>query len=258
MKGNILPFVLFAMIFSSCGTSKKLEAANAQIEILNNRVSYLTDQNFRLNSSLSESAKLSEQLKEENIKQSKQAEDCRKTSESVAQRLDELNRTLEEQGNTLEEIKRKAIHGLSSYQDAGITVKYRNGMVYISMQDQFMFPSGSTKINDGGIQALSVVAGILAEYKHVSAIIVGNTDTLKVNKGYKDNWSLSTERANAIVRLLRDTYSADPTRLTAAGKSKYNPVASNESPEGRAKNRRTDIIINPDLSRLWQLSQKHP
>jgi chemotaxis protein MotB len=121
-----------------------------------------------------------------------------------------------------------------------------------------MFPSGSARINEGGKKALSVIADILMEYPLVNAIIVGNADSMKVVKGYRDNWSLSTERANAIVRTLRDMYGVDPARLTAAGKSEYHPIASNATPEGRAKNRNSYIIINPDLSRIWILSQKYP
>ena len=88
----------------------------------------------------------------------------------------------------------------------------------------------------------------------VTCIIVGNTDTTHV-KGIADNWSLSTERANAVVRILYETYNINPARLTSAGRGKYNPVADNSTEEGREKNRRIEIILNPDLSRLWELSE---
>jgi chemotaxis protein MotB len=251
MKKTIIPIALAALIFSSCGTSKKLDAANAQIESLKT-------ENAGLNTKLADCNKETSRLKEENIQYGKEAEDCRKAKEAAAKRWDNLNKNLEEQGTSMEEIRAKAAKALSAFHDANIEVTYKNGLVYISMQDQLMFPSGSTKIQDMGRQALSVVADVLAEFPHVHAIVVGNTDTLKVISGFTDNWSLSTERANTIVRILRDTYKADPARLTSAGRGKYNPVASNDTPEGRAKNRRTDIIINPDLERLWYLSQKQP
>ena len=98
-------------------------------------------------------------------------------------------------------------------------------MVYISMQDQFMFPAGSTNINPDGMKALAVIAQILLENNHVTAIVVGNTDTSDTRRGFKDNWSLSTERSNEIVRYLITHYGANPARLIAAGKSKFNPVA---------------------------------
>lgn len=123
------------------------------------------------------------------------------------------------------------------------------------MEDKLAFPIGSTKLSDNGRQIISVVADVLNDNPGVSVIIVGNTDTIKVSKGFADNWSLSTERANSVVRVLRDTYSINPARLTAAGRGKYNPIADNATIEGRAKNRRIEIIINPDLSRLWELSE---
>jgi chemotaxis protein MotB len=85
----------------------------------------------------------------------------------------------------------------------------------------------------------------------VKIIVVGNTDSDGTGKSFKDNWSLSTERANTVVRLFRDKYGIDPARLTSAGKSKYDPVAVNTTAANKALNRRTEIIINPNFSQLW-------
>jgi chemotaxis protein MotB len=98
------------------------------------------------------------------------------------------------------------------------------------------------------------VAQVMRDFPRVTCIIVGNTDTISI-KGIADNWSLSTERANAVVRILHYTYSINPARLTAAGKGKYSPIASNATPEGREKNRRIEIIFNPDIDRLWELTK---
>jgi chemotaxis protein MotB len=258
MKQTTIPLLVTLLLFSSCDTGKNLNAANEQIQIQNKEITELNQQNAILNAKLSDDEKQISRLKEENARYVSEIENCRKSRDAIAQRMEDLNRTLEQQGNSLESIRKKAIDALGEFHDAGIEVKYRNGMVYVSMQDQLMFPSGSARISEGGKRALSVIADILMEYPQVSAIIVGNTDSMKVVKGYRDNWSLSTERANAIVRTLRDMYGVDPSRLTAAGKSEYHPVASNATPEGRAKNRNTYIIINPDLSRIWILSQKYP
>ena len=127
-------------------------------------------------------------------------------------------------------------------------------MVHINFQDKFFFKSGSSTVGVNGRESLNMVAEVLRENPGVSVIIVGNTDTVHV-KGIADNWSLSTERANAVVRVLHDLYNINPSRLTAAGKGKYSPVASNDTPEGREKNRRIEIIFNPDLSMFWELSE---
>jgi chemotaxis protein MotB len=101
---------------------------------------------------------------------------------------------------------------------------------------------------------LNTVAQVLRENPGVNCIIVGYTDDQRA-KGSDDNWPLSTERAISVVRILTDTYNINPTRLTAAGKGEFSPIASNATPEGREKNRRIEIILNPDLSRLWELSE---
>jgi chemotaxis protein MotB len=254
-------FFLFLtiMVFTGSGCSnQKLVSANDQIQKLNNQILILNGRSTDLNAKLSDSDKEIAGLKNEIAMADKKTGDCSRERKAIAARLDELSRILQEQGDTLQEIRRKASDALNAFGNRNVEVKYRNGMVYISMLDQFLFESGSTKINSGSRPALTVIADILTKYPNVSAIVVGNTDTLKVMKGYRDNWSLSTERANTVVRILYREYGSDPTRLTAAGKSKYHPVASNATEEGRAKNRRTDIIINPDLSSLWLLSQKYP
>jgi chemotaxis protein MotB len=258
MKQATILYLYILLLFSSCSPGKDMEAANERIQIQNKAIAELNKQNAILNSKIIDDDKLINQLKEENARYVSENDDCIGSRDAIAQRMEDLNRTLEQQGNSLQSIRKRAIDALSEFHDDGIEVKYRNGMVYLSMLNQLMFPSGSARISEEGKRALSVIADILTEYPQVSAIIVGNTDSMKIVKGYQDNWSLSTERANSIVRTLKDIYGVDPSRLTAAGKSEYHPVASNTTPEGRAKNRNTYIIINPDLSRLWILSQKYP
>jgi chemotaxis protein MotB len=118
--------------------------------------------------------------------------------------------------------------------------------------DEFTFGTGRSAISSKGREALNVVAQIMYDNPGVVTTIVGNTDTIPY-KGVTDNWTLSTERANAVVRVLENVYNINPKRLTAAGRSKYHPIASNATPEGQAKNRRIEIIINPRLDRIWGL-----
>jgi chemotaxis protein MotB len=258
MKKPLIAPAIFALFTVSCGPGTKLEQAELQNVTLKNEVANLTDKNAQLNNQVSA-------LNQKAVDYKTERDDCKNNLKEVSasraiatSRFNELSNCLEEQSDSLLQIKRKAIKELSSFDNSFIKVKYQNGMVYISMQDQFMFPSGSTKINPGGMKALAVIAQILSEYDHVTAIVVGNTDTSDVKRGFRDNWSLSTERSNAIVRYLINHYDVNPARLIAAGKSKFSPVATNDTPEGRAKNRRTDIIFNPDLNKLWLLSQKYP
>lgn len=249
MKHTFYAVLILGILFCSCVSKKKLEAADQQISLLNTRVDSLDKVNQDCLQSVS-------QLKTENARYSSEAEACVKAREEYKARVAAFNQTLQENGTSMEQIRAKIAASLAAFRDAGITSKYKNGLVYISMQDQLMFPSGSAKLNDPGRQALSVIADALAEYKHLVVYVVGNTDSVMVTKGYKDNWSLSTERANTIVRVLRDLYGADPSRIVSAGRGKYDPVADNSTVEGRAQNRRTDIVLNPDLSRLWGMMLK--
>ena len=123
------------------------------------------------------------------------------------------------------------------------------------MEDKLLYKSGSAVLGEEGKKALGNIASALNQYPDLKVVVMGNTDDQKFKNSNTDNLSLSTERANAVVRVLRDSYQVDPVRLTAAGKGKYAPVADNTSPEGRAKNRRTEIILRPDLVKLWQSVQ---
>ena len=255
MKKTIIPLFLAALILSSCGTSKKLNVANAQIQSLDSQVTALNAQNANLNSRLSDCNKQTDKLKSENVQLSADAEAYRKAQAAKAERMENLNQALAEQGTSLQDIKRKAIKAYKEFQALGVDVSYKNGLIYISMGDKLMFQKGSYQVNDLCQQALSVVADVLHDYPHVKAYVVGNTDTVKYKKGTMDNWSLSTDRANAIVRVLINRWHADPAQLISAGRSKFAPIADNSTTEGRAKNRRTDIIINPDLFKVWELME---
>jgi chemotaxis protein MotB len=185
-----------------------------------------------------------------------EASDCKLAKEAVARRMEEFNQALAAQGLSMKEIRRKAEEALIQFANAGIAVSYKNGLVYISMEDELLFKPGSAKLGKNGQDALAVVARVLNDNPNLKIYVIGNTDSVKVTRGFTDNWSLSTERANSVVRVLRDQYQVTMERVVSAGKGKYDPIADNSTAEGRAKNRRTDIILNPDLSRFWELVDK--
>jgi chemotaxis protein MotB len=251
MKYVIIQSSLLIGMFLSlaCVSSKKLDSANMQIQTLNSQVD-------GLNKQVADNQKLIGELKEENIKYSKEAQDCRVAKEMITKNLEDINKALAEQGTSFKKIKQKAQASLEKFEDAGAHVTLKNGLVHIDLSKDLLFNSGSTTIGKEGLEALAVVGEVLNEYPKVKAYVIGHTDDAAVKSGYKDNWSLSTERANAIVRVLRDKYNVDPSRLIAAGQGKYNPVADNDTEEGRFLNRRIVIIINPEISRIWETSVK--
>lgn len=232
----------------SCGPSKKLKSAQSEVERLNGELT-------QLNGKASGYEKQVAQLKSENFTYGKEAEDCRKAKEEIARKAEAFKQALAAEGISMEQIEKKLEDGLEKFAAAGAEVTYKNGLIHVSLNDQLLYAKGSAKIGTQGTDALGVVAEVLNDNPKIKLYVVGNTDSTHV-KGIADNWSLSTERANTVVRILRDKYSVDPARLTAAGRGKYNPVADNATEEGRAKNRRIDLIINPNLDRLWELYDK--
>src|SRR6185369_7089859 len=113
--------------------------------------------------------------------------------------------------------------------------------------------TASANLGTRGKEALSSVANVLNQDSSIKIMVVGHTDSIPIRGSFRDNWSLSTERANTIVRILSESYEVNPARLTASGRSKYSPVASNETADGRTLNRRTEIVLTPDLSQVWDL-----
>jgi chemotaxis protein MotB len=242
---NTVFIVIAAVVMTSCGANKRLATANNQINDLNAQLT-------AANSKLAANDKLIGELKEENIAYSKEAQDCRIAKENVSRKLEKLEGDLERESKAIDSVAERAEAAVQKLVDAGAEVTMGDGLVYVSMPDKFLFKSGSATVGAKGKEGLAVIAEILQEYPNIETIVVGNTDSAHV-KGKADNWSLSTERANAVVRILRDTYKIDPVRLTAAGRGKYNPIALNNTAEGREMNRRIEIILIPDLTGLWEM-----
>jgi chemotaxis protein MotB len=142
---------------------------------------------------------------------------------------------------------------LVNFRPEELTVSIKNGKVYVSLQESLLFPSGSAAVNPKGKEALGTLAQVLNLNPDINVSIEGHTDSIPMKGKFEDNWALSVGRATSIVRILTDTYKVDPTRVIASGRSKYEPVDVNETPEGRARNRRTEIILSPKLDELMKL-----
>ena len=153
--------------------------------------------------------------------------------------------------NSLNALIRNALLGFKSDE---LSVEIKNGKVYVSMSDKLLFRSGSAAVEAKGVDALRVLADVLNKNTDVDVLVEGHTDNLPIRTAqFRDNWDLSVARATSIVRILIDDYKVLPTRLTASGKGEFLPRATNATPEGRAANRRTDIILSPKLDEIMQL-----
>lgn len=140
-----------------------------------------------------------------------------------------------------------------------VDVKVLKGVVYISLSDNMLYRSGSYEISERAGETLSKIAKIIQDYREYDVLIEGNTDTDPISqKNIRNNWDLSVLRASSVVQALQNQYGVEPKRLTAGGRGEYNPVADNATADGKARNRRTQIIITPKLDQFMELIDKAP
>jgi chemotaxis protein MotB len=170
-------------------------------------------------------------------------------------RLKEIESQMQAQDSVMQAIRKSIEDALFGFKDAGLSVEVRNGKVYVSLSNKLMFSSGSTQLDSRGKGALKELAKVLNQQTDLSILVEGHTDNVPVTNlgALKDNWDLSVMRSTEVVRYLTEKEKVDSKRITASGKGQYMPVADNSTVEEKAKNRRTEIILTPKLSELYQL-----
>jgi len=170
-------------------------------------------------------------------------------------RLKEVEDALRKRDEATNALKNKLQQALLGFQQSGLTVDIRDGKVYVSLADKLLFPSGSIVIDERGKAALKQLAEVLNKEPDINMAVEGHTDDKKViNLGQiKDNWDLSVLRATSVCRYLTEIEKVDPHRLTATGKSEYQPNDPANTNEARAKNRRIEIVLTPKLDELYNL-----
>ncbi|RNI35675.1 flagellar motor protein MotB [Hanamia caeni] len=225
---------------------KNISSLNDQIASLQKNIDDLT---AKVSDLKSQNSQLGQQTAEQQNKLSQSEQSLQQQK----QKLEQLQSLLNQQKQASEELKNKMSEALKGFNSNELSVYNKDGKVYVSLSEQLLFPSGSAVVNPKGVDALSKLAAVLNLNNDVAVNIEGHTDSIPIRGRYQDNWDLSTARANAIVRILVNNYKVDPTRVISSGHSYYEPVASNSTPDGRAKNRRTDIILSPKLDEMYKL-----
>ena len=176
-----------------------------------------------------------------------------KELEEREKRIRELERIIAEQDSIAKRLNRLLREALLGFDADELSIEIKDGKVYVSMSDKLMFASGKATVQDKGKEALAQLAKVLKKNPEFEILVEGHTDNVPISTDkYKDNWDLSVARATAMVRILTETHGLDPNRLTASGRGQYEPKASNDTPEGRAKNRRTEIILSPNLDEIME------
>ena len=182
-------------------------------------------------------------------------EQLKKELEARSQRVADLEAIISAKEAEMNALKDAISSALVDFEGKGLTVEKRNGKVYVSMENKLLFQSGSWAVGTQGKQAVKQLGTVLADNPDISVLIEGHTDNdpYSGNGNVKDNWDLSTKRATAIVNILQENKSINPESLTAAGRGEYAPVASNDTAEGKAKNRRIEVILTPKLDKITEL-----
>lgn len=223
---------------------EKHEALNTKFTELGERYSKMMSDNFQ------RGYHYEEQLKNREAKLNKKEEELIKRQRKIEE-LETLIKEQEAQAKKLNELLREALLGFKSDE---LTVQIKEGKVHILMSNNLMFKSGSTSVETKGKDALEILARVIKENEGFDVLIEGHTDNVPISTAkFKDNWDLSVARATSIVRVLTGEYEVTPQRLTASGKGEFKPRASNENAEGRAENRRTEIILYPKLDKIMDI-----
>lgn len=170
-------------------------------------------------------------------------------------RVDELEGLITRQQEAMRNLKEKLSDALLNFEDKGLTVEARDGKVYVSMENKLLFKSGSWTVGADGRLAIEELGNVLADNPDIAILIEGHTDNVPYSgKGpLKGNWDLSTKRATAIVNQLLENPNILPQNLTAAGRGEYLPIAPNSTREGRAANRRIEVVLSPQLDEIKQI-----
>ena len=247
-------------LFSGCVakrllTQSQLEAASLRADStqLANQISKLNGEMTDLNKKINNLSNQNSQLGEQTATQQTQLSEREKALQQQQQKLQQLQALLAQQKNQSEQLKNKMAEALKGFNSNELTVVQKNGKVYVSLSENLLFPSGSAVVNPKGVDALSKLAAVLNLNSDVAVNIEGHTDSIPIRGKFKDNWDLSTARANSIVRILVDNYRVDPVRVIASGHAFFDPLDTNSTTEGRAKNRRTEIILSPKLDEMYKL-----
>tara|TARA_B100001287_G_scaffold59585_1_gene47717 strand:- start:169 stop:1065 length:897 start_codon:yes stop_codon:yes gene_type:complete len=253
--------------------TKSIETLNTEIKDLTKKFVILEDTLEKTEDSLNQKQQKLEQLESslDLLKQNSETELKERITENEAlmekiakreneladrmARVDELEGLITRQQEAMRNLKEKLSDALLNFEDKGLTVEARDGKVYVSMENKLLFRSGSWTVGAEGRLAIEELGNVLADNPDIAILIEGHTDNVPYSgKGpLKGNWDLSTKRATAIVNQLLENPDILPQNLTAAGRGEYLPIAPNSSRQGRAANRRIEVVLSPKLDEIKQI-----
>lgn len=234
------------------GLQSKFNVLKSSYDALETNSSAAIAENSKKNRELLAQLEAKEQaLAAENVRLEKLKNELGERSNRVA----ELESMIAAKEADMKRLKDAISSALTDFEGKGLTVEQRDGKVYVSMENKLLFQSGSWAVGTQGKQAVNQLGAVLADNPEIAILIEGHTDNVPYSGSgqLSGNWDLSTKRATAIVNILRENARIKPENLTAAGRGEYAPVASNETADGKAKNRRIEVILTPKLDEISKL-----
>lgn len=224
-------------------------------ESLDNLYNNLVYNSGKLNENLSAKQKYLENMQSDFEETRAKNEQLASELEKREQRLLELERIIASQQKQAEDLKAKVDNALIDFEINDINVKIENGQVYVILPDKLLFKSGSIDVDTSGANAIKQVAQAIKQQDNFEVIVEGHTDNVPISKFSKymrDNWDLSTARANSVIRILKDA-GVDETIIHSTGRGESKPVAENDSPENKRLNRRIEIILKPKMTEFYNI-----
>ena len=274
MKKITLFTLLTLLLCTSCVTKKKFMLAEMAATVSKDSLQgLLTDcrhtnaqMSAQIKNLLRDTTKMGNSIRQYQSMLNMNMTEQEKLNALLNQKKNELNereRTINELQQMINAQNEKVQKLLSSVKDAllgfssdELTVREKDGKVYVAMSDKLLFQSGSARLDKRGEEALGKLAEVLNKQTDIDVFIEGHTDNKPINTvQFKDNWDLSVIRATSVVRILIKNYGVNPLQIQPSGRGEYMPVDDNETAEGRSKNRRTEIIMAPKLDKLFQMLQ---
>lgn len=266
------------MLLSACGAKKRLLEAETRYNTLDSNyrslqnelamwqdsTTYYKDRNQTLQDKVKEQTtsnnRMVEQLEQLSVISSSQAESINKSLENISGKdayIKDLQTAISRKDSLNMALVMNLKGAIGNLEDTDINIKVDKGVVYIDISDKLLFKSGSYALTGRAPEVLGKVAKVLANQPDIEFLVEGHTDNVPYHQGVLlDNWDLSVKRATSIVRVLQDQYHLDPARMTAAGRSEYIPVETNDTASGKAANRRTRIVILPELDQFFKLLER--
>lgn len=240
-------------------TSQKLETLNKEYDQLNSYYKNLLNNSGKLNRDMTLQK---EQLLaiQDNLDKTRKLNDSLSTSLAEREKkVKELENVLANKDKAVLDLKNKIANSLLDFKASDLTVNVKNGKVYVSLAEQLLFGSGSIDVDKKGVTALQQLAKAIKDQKDLQIMVEGHTDNVPISKKspyMQDNWDLSVMRATSITKILTGA-GLSPDQVTASGKGEYSPLAANDTQQNKQKNRRTEIIITPNLDEIFKILENN-